>query len=382
SPRMAAPYLGQVATKCFHPISSTSSNTRFNSRSPHFARDAIASLRIVLPNWFWNRSTKAEAGSGATATYSAAIEYPAGSFTPVKFAGAAAGTVASGLDLTSDPVSISIPNGALFWVRVYCSAATIVFGGTASGSTTSTLDSGNGAVFEAGTSLTDKTMGGTLTQFGSVCFAPVAILATTRRPSVLLAGDSRCWGAGDGYDAGGDLGELARTIGPAFAYINLGSYGDTAYQAGASYAGRARQAQYCSHVLCEYGVNDIVQAKTGAQTWSALQALYQAFAGRPVYQTTIGPVSTSGDNWATTAGQTSEGHNAARVALNAIIRGGPWPLAGWFEVADAVESARDSGVWKASGTAYGMTVDGTHESQAGYLAIRYSGGIRTRDLTR
>jgi lysophospholipase L1-like esterase len=44
-------------------------------------------------------------------------------------------------------------------------------------------------------------------------------------------------------------------------------------------------------------------------------------------------------------------------------------LSGWFETADTVESARNSGKWKATGSASGYTADGVHPSQTGHAAM-------------
>jgi hypothetical protein len=82
----------------------------------------------------------------------------------------------------------------------------------------------------------------------------------------------------------------------------------------------------------------------------------------------VTPVSTSTNGWTTTAGQTTHGNNAQRVAFNNWLRDGApidgagaplavgatgtragqpgHPLAGYFETADTMETARNSGIWK------------------------------------
>ena len=57
---------------------------------------------------------------------------------------------------------------------------------------------------------------------------------------------------------------------------------------------------------------------------------------------------------------------------------GNWKeFVGYFEVADQVETARDSGIWQPN-----FTFEGIHEVQAGYLAIKNSGAINTAVIHR
>jgi hypothetical protein len=53
-----------------------------------------------------------------------------------------------------------------------------------------------------------------------------------------------------------------------------------------------------------------------------------------------------------------------RVTLNTYYRGAPLESAGTPEVADVMETARNSGTWKA-----GYDSDGIHESTTGNLAL-------------
>src|SRR4051812_22294341 len=86
-------YTGLVATNTR--MANTNNNTLFyfNARTQHIARDTITQLAVVLPNW---RSTSGtEANGPGTATFTAAIEYPIGTFTQLLFGGNASGTVAA-----------------------------------------------------------------------------------------------------------------------------------------------------------------------------------------------------------------------------------------------------------------------------------------------
>ena len=108
-----------------------------------------------------------------------------------------------------------------------------------------------------------------------------------------------------------------------------------------------------------------------------------------MYQTTVTPQTTSTDAWVTTANQTVTAVHARRIGLNDWIRdGAPFdtatglavavgatgstivragtrahPLKGFFEIADIVETSRNSGIWKA-----GWTTDGLHPNATGYAA--------------
>lgn len=144
-----------------------------------------------------------------------------------------------------------------------------------------------------------------------------------------------------------------------------------------------------THVISAYGRNDMGSAVAGVKTNFKDVWTLAAANGRKVWQTTITPSSSSTDGWATVASQTANADNVTRVDVNNWIRDGAplingtptatgatdpaairagatgHPLAGFIEVADTVESARNSGLWKA-GT---LTDDGVHPSTAGHEAM-------------
>lgn len=378
-----SPYLGQVATKTSLANFRDITNTQFMSRSPHFSRTAISSLQVVLPNWCWqsNIVPTGETNSGGSASYTASVEYPAGVFTQILFSGIATGSAADGNNLVSDVCTVAIPNGALFWIRYWCSAsvAAVYNAGRVSGSTNvSYNDVGNGQGFTFGASVADQTLGGTVVNTGVSApiqsAAPLAIIATTRSPAIFLMGDSINWGFGDAFDATGNIGETARSIGGSLAYINVGCFGDTSANASIAYAKRSTLFQYCSHVVCNYGINGIAGGNTAAQEESFLANLY-AFAGkRPVYQNTITPFASSSDQFRTIPLQTTNGTNPQRVALNNLIRANT-NINGFFETDGAVEDTLNLGKWKVNGVAFGYTIDGIHPSLTGYLTIANSGAI-------
>ncbi len=106
--------------------------------------------------------------------------------------------------------------------------------------------------------------------------------------------------------------------------------------------------------------------------------MIEAALGLPTWHGTVGPRTTSNDNWLTTGGQTA--YSPAFAAGNASERG---LLNAWkrsqsrvVELADIEETGRDSGIWKADGTGAGkFTLDGLHDWKASYAAIAASGAF-------
>jgi peptidoglycan hydrolase-like protein with peptidoglycan-binding domain len=376
-----SPYVGYVATRGYIAVGD-SSDKSLMSRTFHYARTNITSLQLVLPNWWINGSASAEQLIGGPATTTASIEYPAGTFTQVTFGGSATGTIPAGGTLVSDPVSVSIPNGAEFWVRIFLENSHGIV-------TTGQGDPNFGDAMTASTSIVaDQTMGGTVASTtGSSIYMPAAIIGTTTEPSVFIVGDSRTYGNDDqSDDASGDAGEEARAIGPNFAYVNAGASGlrtdyliDFMEADAPSDANMYKLASYASDIVNETGIVDVILGSTTAQIEGNLQTLWNSFPpGIPVYQTTMPPWTTSTDGWTTLANQTPNSDDAARIATNDLIRTTPSHLAGYFEVANVVESSRDSGLWKV----LGYTTDGVHETTAANVDIENSGVFSTSSITR
>jgi len=335
--------------------------TSMMSKEAHISRAAVTSLKIVVPNYYFNGASGDSAPGDATATCTASIEYPAGTYTQVRFGGDITGPLPNGGLLTSDDVAVTIPNATTFWVRIYRAGFTagkvpFINGGN------STM----GDIANYGTSVTDMTMGGVIGSSGSPKFRCAAIISKVAGvKSYLLLGDSRVMGTGETYSPTNmDFGILARGIGPYAAYCNIGTGSDRSDWFVSNSVMRRQLAQYCTHAVGAYGVNDLGAGRTPAAIVASIQAMRGLFPSLPFYQSTI--------HAATNAGNTAAlSYEANRVALNDLIRSGISGLYGWVEGADPVESARDSGLF-ASST---YTTDGLHMSQAGYLALAKSGKI-------
>lgn len=363
----AEPYEGQVATRSFVASNSTPAQTQSMCRAFHFARDDITSLKLV----FQDATGVNEAVSGATTTIEASIEYPEGVYTRVQFSGVDAGSMASGATLISDATAVTIPNGAKFFTRVYrLNANGFRYNLYA------TRNDVGGDKAEAGTSVTNRVMGGTITSNVNFTVTPQAIIGQTRRVSVFMVGDSRCIGVNDDFtdNTNGDTGEFARTLGPEFAYINAGIAGDSPSTFLTSPTKRLQLASYCSHVVSNYGINQLTAGGAASVVQSTLLVLWGRLRNDKdgLFHSTLPPVTTSTDGWATLANQTTVASNAARQTVNTFIRTTPDNLDAFFEHAAAVEAASAPGKWEV-----GMTTEGTHESEAAYVKEFTDGVIDT-----
>lgn len=224
--------------------------------------------------------------------------------------------------------------------------------------------------------------------------APFAILGNqkvTDSKAVSIIGDSIAAGSGDygspvysGVDQVG-YGFVRTALGLSFPNIQLSAGGEQfAYWGnGTGFGGvalghqariRGLMLKYSKFVICTLGTGDIINGATLAQVQVLALKLWNRCVkeGNKVFQCTIMPRSTSTDFWLTTANQTittSNNFNSIRISFNNWIRAGApilngvavevgtsgalvagntgHPLTNYFEVADAVESSRDSGKWKA-----------------------------------
>ena len=215
-------------------------------------------------------------------------------------------------------------------------------------------------------------------------YSPIAILAMTGVRSFMLIGDSRNGSQGSGnYDNAVDMsgynGELPRVIGRRGGFINCGVSSTSLAQLinnPANYTNRVSLIKYTTAVVLGLGINDLNSfGRTAAQLVADI-ATFAALFPNPLYCTTLPPVSTSVDSWATVVNQTTAASNANRVTYNNLLRtGNVAGVHGYIEIADAVESSRDSGKWNAvtGGTApSAYTADGLHELTAAGVAIQNS----------
>jgi lysophospholipase L1-like esterase len=214
---------------------------------------------------------------------------------------------------------------------------------------------------------------------GAYGYTPIGISGKTTNPvtTIGVIGDSIISGAGDinsrNTNFGGDnYGFFVRAIDTTFGYALLCHSGERAeHFMGLNRLYRILRTKGLTHAVVQHGINDINGGLSFATVRDNLLDIYNELANRgiKVFGTTITPVTNSTDNWATVANQSLKPNEAARVQLNNWIRTKPAPLSGYFEVADTVETARNSGKWKV-GTVHIPDGLGIHPNAAGHQAMK------------
>jgi lysophospholipase L1-like esterase len=329
---------------------------------------------------------------GADATIQAAIEYPlGGTIYPLLFSGSSSGVVKDYSTLLSDLLTITIPSGATFAVREYrvCGAG----GGTPYANTLA-IDTIDGDCYQYGSSVANLVNNvGSFSSTGTVFYKPVAIFGTTTLPSYALLGDSRVEGYSDTSNGNLHIGEFERTVGLTRAFTNFGVGGDqigsimwgngnAVVQFGQAFAQRAAIIRkFCTHILCNYGVNDMFSssAASAGGLISYITAIRREFPAHYWYQSIPMGEATSTDNFITVGNQSLANPTAEtqrRLYANALRAGALGTLVdGVFDTASVVESSPNSGLWKVPGGGGGYTIDGVHCLAAGYQLIQTSGVI-------
>ena len=372
------PYLGVVATRGYAPANLYGGGKSIQSRTRHIARDDLTTLQVVFPN-FYIASGQGELGPGGPATLTLAVEYPVGTTTPVKFGTAVQATIPDGGYVTSDPtrLPVTIPRGGVFFIRSnWYNDKGILFTGFNNGAVP-----GEGAE-TAGAPVPDKTTSGSIAVQNGPVLHPLAIIALTTRPSVMLIGDSIMFGVQDSNtNLACDQGIVARSVGPHFGYTNFGCAGDTIAAVLAKGSNRLALSALYTAIVSDYGgVNDNARgADAVVADMQTLGGLYAAL--RRFNVTRVPSGSSSTDGYATVANQAAP--NAGLLAINEAIRAG---MPGWddyFEVGAALESAPGSGLWTVGPNGSGaVTADGTHPNLLGNQIIHRSGAIRPEAFRR
>ena len=371
-----APYTGLVASGFmgalgFVKSGTTGSFTSLMSRASFVAASNITNLKAAYANF---KDIYGTVAVSAGLVLTASVEYPAGTFTRLTFGGLNTGNVASGTIGETDLVSISIPKGAMFWIRTYQAN-----GGTVLYSTGGR--SANGDAFA--TNGPDLTMtSGTMTT-SATTFSPIAVLGTTTGTSVGLIGDSIQAGKnGTAYYAG----IMSGALGDAIPHVNFGVSGSTAGLGGAYYLTQLFSPlktfldTYCPVIVTNHGTNDLGTVTATSTALSALSALLGQFtlAKKKLISTLI-PRTASTDGWITDANQTVYYTGDAQpgyTTFNAAVRAGSVSGANdYFDVYPVLVSGTRDEVWINSPSANYYTSDGTHPNQPGYDLVKNSGAI-------
>lgn len=369
--RLATRGLIPVATRVHTPFFGLSAGTATGTtyRSMHYTRSTgrVGFLRLVYCNF--HLLTTGETSGANPYNVKASVEYN-GAVYPVYFNGARTKTLAIDEVAISDPVMVTIPANTQFHVRQYCSVTTLgekwpmCFG----------LNTTLGETFLNGSDVTDTATA--MANASGSGFCPAAILGSIAgdAPSVLITGDSMAYGQGDTQEGPNwDLGYLARALSKQFAYVRVVR---ATTQLSHFLATNSRQLNLIhtakpTHIIQELSVNDLLNGGNFATVKSRLETMWDILGttGAKVYQTTLQPVTSSTDNWATTTNQTPHANASAMRDINDFIRSKPPGIAGVIEVGYQMESFPGSGLWKVDGTAQAYTVDGIHLTQRGHREL-------------
>lgn len=333
----------------------TNSNSRIASWNETGA--SVTKLRAYYANWFANATNEQDGYNPITVT--AAIEYPAGTVTPVTFGGSGSTTIpatGSASLAESDEVTLAtaIPAGAQYWMRTYVSVA--AGGKWPQGYLTNTsngeaVDFSTGVDKTAGATITNATASATRRSYGPVALKATGFSGASVGKAFAVIGDSLMMGATDvnieaGATAHGNMGFVAKAMAGYYPVINLGIAGTAAqYNLPANYTRRTALLAKVgvTNVFGDFGNNDLPAARSATQIASDISsiatALKSALPGIKVTWMTITPRTSSTDTWRTAANQTlySSYYGTPRLDLNTAIRAGISGVDSVFDAADQIE---------------------------------------------
>lgn len=367
-------YEGQVATRCGTATAKTSqANNRIMSQSGHQALVDIRKFKVALFNGKVSDTDGSEIGTGNSLTITAAVEYPAasGKWTQLTWNGG--------------NTQIVIPDQTLGWSD-YCTPPGMIPAGQwfrlrfwqKAGNNSSCYhdlfrDSTNGDLLESSGSVADATMGGTITNGGTFCFLPQAIIGPTNLPTMIGMGDSITKGINDTATMTDyRRGAIFKSVPALTGFINLSVAGiQAANYLSTGIPNRKSLFQYGTHFISFLGNNDIFNSGHSAATLEAdCKSIWGTLPPRAkVTVCTITPRATSTDSWTTAGNETANANNGIKNTFNTDVRNSSIAGVnnGFFETAWTVENAHDDGKYAVDGvTAFKYTGDGIHPSVAGY----------------
>jgi hypothetical protein len=357
----------------------------------------VSSISLVLPGGWYVNGSSGELDMPNSATISTAIELPSGTRIPVFVNGVRRAQMEIGsLGILCDPVAVTIKetDARYFLTRT---RVTVTAGGkfVPNVVANNTYNTGEGVLRGTDDSV-DHTLVGSIGTTAGFGIGPMLVLGESDAiglPVNAENGDSIANGTADQMADGGFITRVIRALRvPSVKTTNAG--GTNADVLLDSSWRRHTLTLGCTHAIHEGGVNDV---RGGALTAAALKAQDIAKwradydTGKRVLVTTMTPTGTSStDAFATVENQTilNGTAQAARIDRNNWIRAGAplnpttfapltagdgaavtfgqagHPAVGYLEVADLVESARDSGKFIA-----GTTSDGLHIAAAKQISM-------------
>lgn len=342
-----------------------------------------------------------------------AIEYPhnSGHFFDVLFNGSQSTVVNNGQTILSDALDMTsvggVVAGQVLNVRTYINGIPLA-------SNWPVFDdayTGDKLTASAGTTA-DMTHSAyaSLTNDKGAGYGPNVIYGLLQTSTVVHIGDSIGQSVADtvnGPPAGIHAGWVDRAFADTIPLINTCRHaerGDAWF--GATLAHRRGLAYSGNRVIVAYGNNDFYTTTnvTALQMQNTIIPIWRAFnqRGYKVWAVTVSPRTSSTDAWATSVNQTPIANGAARVTYNQWLRDGapidnnsqplttgvaPGPTVfrigstfhpvnapaarAVIDIATAVETATDSGIWKnaANGNGGPWTNDGIHPLALGHIAM-------------
>lgn len=314
----------------------------YNCSTTKTAATALTTIQIVHTAYYLDpgsQNTEQHVAGTATYSYQASIEYPVGSGTIVGtalYGGSATGNVASGSTLVSDAfnLSVTVPPGALYTLRVHCydnNGGGCVYATGITRLSTDNFEYGNSATVDIGSITGGAAYGGSGTSNAgaSAWVAPPMVIAVATTQAEIGLGDSILYGLRNPpIEAYFRSGEVFKSYSQTRVFLNLGGTGMLAGPTGVNsfgvgYVERLKLFQYAPYIIYQMGRNNLTAGQSAATiktAWqSDLAAILTQNATAKITMCTIIPRSSSTDLWTTTTNQTTDTTNSIRVTCNTNI---------------------------------------------------------------
>ncbi|WP_370314677.1 SGNH/GDSL hydrolase family protein [Thalassolituus sp.] len=346
----------------------STSNKQLMAQTVFTVEETQTHLRLAFDNAYNYTGSSGDAAKSpapGSATISASVVDAAGNFTRVTFSGSNDAVIAAGGAVVSDEVELTAPiaPGSTHFVRVYYrSADGIVYGDKV------ITGVGNRMEFST-TTVTDKTMSGTIVGTDGFCFPPFAIIGrqTGSNRSVMALGDSICWGTEDQEErTDAAYGIISRSLYGFNPNVIMGRPGGRVENFLVDRSNIGIVDDYVDVVISNFGTNDL-NSRTVQQLFDDLTSLRNsaAYADKDFYILTLIPRTDSGNvpNLVT-----------PKIAdFNSRLRSGEFDsvFTGYFDVAAVLEDSAAPGTWDDETD----TNDYIHPNQKGYDKIAASGVI-------
>jgi len=321
-------------------------------RSKHWITADCSNLRLLFGN------SAQETGGFQDIVVKASLEDASGNFYPVFFNGSRTTTISPKGFVYSDPVGVSFAKGSQIWSRTNVSCA-------ASGKWY------KGHIFQlAGEGYVASDYVDTATSFSGgtgYAYAPMHICGDvlTKEPNIAIIGDSISTYDGGQYNNYWAIRGLGSNFGQDYSNVFFGKSGEDSltFIAPQGRKQRTRLMKGCTHAIVIYAMlhlnnnNSITNLQTIKDNIIAFANTLLKMNIKTYFTTIMPDTQVTSGSWVDGSSQIPAANNTNRIALNDWIRTIPSPLAGYFETADAAETARNSGIWKT-----GYSTDGLHPS--------------------